>query len=103
MPKSLRVELQEVYEKGGESWSHLFPVLQRVEILVPERIRQIRSAADDTAWTQKTVGQLNREIDLRGLGGVYARFQFQHTGHSFAVDQRDPAHPRVSQPAGVTW
>jgi hypothetical protein len=103
VPKSLRDDLQEVYSKGGESWGHLFPVLHRVEILVPERIRQIRSADDDTAWTQKTVEQLNREIDLRGLGGVYARFQFQHTGHSFAIDQRDPAHPRVSQPAAVTW
>jgi hypothetical protein len=103
VPKSLRDELQEVYAKGGESWGHLFPVLHRVEILIPERVRQIRNAEDDAAWTQKTVEQLNREMDLRGLGGIYARFQFQHTGHSFAIDQRDPTHPKVSLPAGVRW
>src|SRR5713226_222409 len=103
VPKSLRDELQEVYVKGGESWSHLLPLLHRVEMLIPERVRQIRSADDDAAWTQKTVEQLNRELDLRGMGGIYARFQFQHTGHSCVVDHRDPLHPRVAEPAGVRW
>jgi len=103
VPRSLRDELQEVYAKGGESWGHLFPVLHQVEILIPERVRRIRSADDDAAWTQKTVEQLNRELDLRGMGGIYARFQFQHTGHSFVIDQRDPTHPRIAEPAGVRW
>jgi hypothetical protein len=103
IPKSLRDELQEVYAKDGESSSHLLPVLHRVEMMIPERVRQIRSADDDAAWTQKTVERLNRELDLRGMGGIYARFQFQHTGHSFVIDQRDHTHPRVDEPAGITW
>ena len=82
VPESLRNELKEVYAKGGESWGHLLPVLHLVEILVLERVKQIRTATDDAVWTQKTVEQLNREIDLRGLGGICARFQFQHAGHT---------------------
>jgi len=103
IPKSLRAELQDAYAKSGTSWGYLLPVLHRIEILTPDQIKQVRTPGDDVEWTQKTVKQLNRELDLRGLGGVYARFQFQHTGHSFAIDQRDPAHPKISEPAAVTW
>jgi hypothetical protein len=103
IPKSLRLKLQQVYSKSLAARAHVSPLTRKIEILVPDYIRGIRTERDDKVWSAKTVEQLNRQMDLRGLGGVYFQLQFSHSGHSIAIDRRDPAHPRVAQPASLTW
>jgi hypothetical protein len=103
IPKSLRQKIVQLYEAEGEARGRILPVAHKISVMIPGDIRKIRSEADDKAWSEKTVAQLNAESDLATGSFPLASFSFKHTAIGPSLDLRDKTHPRIASPGTVTW
>jgi hypothetical protein len=103
LPLSLKTRLNTFYAESGEIKSLGFPVIVKIERMMPTYIEKIRSQVDDQSWRERTVERLNRDTNFQALGSSYARFTMNHSGHSIELDVRDPRALHVSGPAAVTW
>jgi hypothetical protein len=101
IPKSLQAKILLAYDKTGQVRGHVFPVLQRIAIIVPAQVNLIRNQGNDLAWADRAVKQLNTQNDPNLLGMISSTFR--HAGHSPALDVRDPKHIRISSPGSITW
>jgi hypothetical protein len=102
IPRSLREKISRLYQLSSEEHSHILPVTMRIAWMMPQEIRAIRTQADDKAWAEKTVIQLNSQartpVEVYGLS-----FNMSHTARSPSIRTVDPQHPRIDAPGIVDW
>lgn len=103
IPKSLREKIIALCQKAGEAQGHVIPVAHKISVLMPSAIQKIRTEADNKAWVEKALAQLNAESGLSSGSFPMASFSFRHAARSPALDLRDPQHPRIANPGIISW